>query len=431
VPEINNSLALGITNNAPDIGKTLLTASQIKEMQTKSALEEATTAQTQQTTDYNAKQEAMPENNGLRVHEAGVQADTNIKRSDLRAREANEIFNDPSDKGIQSSFKRWETAGHPLDTLTQQSMLSMSPAERKARADQIRQGGMPSSTNMEATGEKTRNEGKYLLQDIPSNVPIISRTEAATGGRQPTGKPVRQITDTIVPNADGSLPSVPKQPQSFNDRAGDMFTPSVVRGPDGSISSSVTPATTALQAQATDRYKKAGENADNAQALTMSLDMMDHSAKVLNSAGWSSTGQGNDAKMSAAKSVNSLLTTFGLPPALDPTKIANWEDLNKETTRAGFKLASTLGSREAVSIVQSSVGAVPSSKNTEMGFNLVTNGIRQAVQRERIIIRSQPTMPNRIAETRSAPMWSLTSNSHLIFTPRRQLQIPSRPMQSS
>jgi hypothetical protein len=162
-----------------------------------------------------------------------------------------------------------------------------------------------------------------------------------------------------------------------------MFTPSIVRGPDGSISSSVTPATTALQAQATDRYKKAGENADNAQALTMSLDMMDHSAKVLNSAGWSSTGQGNDAKMSAAKSVNSLLTTFGLPPAVNPTKIANWEDLNKETTRAGFKLASTLGSREAVSIVQSSVGAVPSSKNTEMGFNLVTNGIRQAVQREK------------------------------------------------
>jgi hypothetical protein len=145
----------------------------------------------------------------------------------------------------------------------------------------------------------------------------------------------------------------------------------------------VTPATTALQGQATARYAKAGENADNAQALTTSLDMMDHSADVLNSAGWSSTGAGANAKMGAAKSINSMLQTFGLPPAVDPNKVSNWEDLNKETTRAGFKLASTLGSREAASIVQSSVGAVPSAENTPMGFKLVTSGIRQAIQREK------------------------------------------------
>jgi hypothetical protein len=162
-----------------------------------------------------------------------------------------------------------------------------------------------------------------------------------------------------------------------------MFTPGIVKGPDGTISSSVTPASNALQLQSVEQYKKAGEVAQTAQGLSMRLDMMDHSADVLNSAGWSSTGAGANAKLSAAKSVNSLLQTVGLPSAIDPNKIANWEDLNKETTRAGFDLARTLGSREAATIVQSSVSAVPGAESTPMGFKLVSSGIRQAIQREK------------------------------------------------
>ncbi len=257
----------------------------------------------------------------------------------------------------------------------------MPPEQRKQTALQLRQGSMPASENMVATGETTANQGRYVPEPLQPNTPYSNRTAVATGA---AGNPSQAKVDNAIKtgrNFDGS-PRV----TSMADVVGggsDMFTPSIVRGQDGSVSSSVTPATTALQGQAVDRYKKAGENADNAHALTMSLDMMDHSADVLNSAGWSSTGAGANAKMGAAKSVNSMLQTFGLPPAVDPNKISNWEDLNKETTRAGFKLASTLGSREAASIVQSSVGAVPSAENSPLGFKLVTSGIRQAIQREK------------------------------------------------
>lgn len=121
--EINNSLALGIKNDAPDIGKTLLAAGQINEMRAKTALEEASTANTQQ--------------------------ETFQKQSDLRGRAANEIYNDPSDAGVQKAFDHFHGAGDPLDSLTQQRILAMKPAERKATAAQIKSGAMPSSTNME------------------------------------------------------------------------------------------------------------------------------------------------------------------------------------------------------------------------------------------------------------------------------------------
>ena len=74
--EINNSLAAAITQ--PDIGKTLLTAGQIKEMQAKTALEEASTAQTQQNTDYNAFQQQQ--NGGYRVPDVNTLAETAQKK---------------------------------------------------------------------------------------------------------------------------------------------------------------------------------------------------------------------------------------------------------------------------------------------------------------------------------------------------------------
>jgi len=376
--EINNSLALGIKADPIDISKTLLTAAQLNSLR-------ASTAQTEQETQY--RQFQQDQNGGYRVPDVNTLAEANAKKSDLRGRAANEIYNDPSDAGVKRAFEHWESGGQPLDSLTKNRILAMPPEQRKATAAQIRAGSMPSSTNMEATGEVTANQGQYIPQGIPPNEPITNRTAAATGG-----PPQAKVDNAIKTgrNFDGS-PRVLSTadvagvapPQTFNDRAGDMFTPSIVRGPDGSISSSVTPATTALQEQSVKQYQKAGEVAQTAQGLSMRLDMMDHSADVLNSAGWSSTGAGANAKLGAAKSVNSLLQSVGLPAAIDPNKVANWEDLNKETTRAGFDLARTLGSQEAATIVQSSVSAVPGAENSPMGFKLVSSGIRQAIQREK------------------------------------------------
>jgi hypothetical protein len=260
--EINNSLALGVKPAEFDIGNTLLKAGQINYLR-------ANTAKTQQDVDYNLHlQDQNPLGN--RPQEVNTLADASQKHADLRGRAANEIYNDPSDAGVQLAFKHFEDNGTPLDSLTKQKIMAMPPAQRQQTALNIRNGAMPSSTNMEATGETTSNQGRFVPQGIPPNEPIINRTQAAggsqgfvtnnpaarnaaTGGLPSTNAPnappvsgrappVVQMTDRIVPNSDGSLPSVPKQPAapSFNDRfkgSSDMFTPSVVKGPDGSISS--------------------------------------------------------------------------------------------------------------------------------------------------------------------------------------------------
>lgn len=385
--EINNALAASIAQ--PDIGGTLAKAAQIRELNTKADLGQQS---------LQANQREYDANGGLT---AGQRSTMSKTQQEAMGPIGNILSQDQSAQARQMAVSLAKRAGIPMDTLTEQHLLTAPPEQIKQYGINAQRLGQSSSTQIEQSGvpaaNRTREEGRYLPQGIPANEPIISRTEAATGGRAPVpsskaimgdDEAVRKgiyapTPEQIKRGVTGPAGGTPQSP-SFDDRfKGDMFTPSVVRGPDGSISSSVTPATTALQAQSVKQYEKAGEVAQTAQGLSMRLDMMDHSADVLNSAGWSSTGAGANAKLGAAKSVNSLLQTVGLPAAIDPNKVANWEDLNKETTRAGFDLARTLGSREAATIVQSSVSAVPGAENSPLGFKLVSSGIRQAIQRER------------------------------------------------
>jgi hypothetical protein len=373
MPEIDNSLAASV--KPLDVGGALAKAAALRESTIKGDILQQS---------YGEREREYGENGGLTSGQRATMTDTMTK---AMGPIGNILANDQSVQARQQAISLAKRAGVPIDPLTEGHLMSAPPEQVKQYGLNAQRLGQSSSTNIEQSGvpaaNTTREAGRYVPEPVQPNVPYSNRTAVATGT---AGQPVKQITDTIVPNSDGSLPSVPKQPAapSFNDRfRGDMFTPGIVKGSDGTISSSVTPASNALQLQSVEQYKKAGEVAQTAQGLSMRLDMMDHSADVLNSAGWSSTGAGANAKLGAAKSVNSLLQTVGLPAAIDPNKVANWEDLNKETTRAGFDLARTLGSREAATIVQSSVSAVPGAENTPMGFKLVSSGIRQAIQREK------------------------------------------------
>jgi len=375
MPEIDNSLAASV--KPLDVGGALAKAAQLRESTLKGDILQQS---------YGEREREYQENGGLT---SGQRATMSKTQQEAMGPIGNILANDQSPQARQQAISLAKRAGIPMDDMTAGHLMSAPPEQIKQYGVNAQRLGMSSSTNVDQTGRPagnaTRESGKYLPQDVPSGDSAISnRTAVATGtAGQP---PVRQITDTIVPNADGSLPSVPKQPAapSFNDRfKGDMFTPGIVKNPDGTLSSNITPGAQAMRAQAVKQYEKAGEVAQTAQGLSMRLDMMDHSADVLNTTGWSTTGAGANAKLGAAKSVNSLLQTVGLPPAVDPNKVASWEDLNKETTRAGFDLARTLGSREAATIVQSSVSAVPGAENSPMGFKLVSSGIRQAIQREK------------------------------------------------
>lgn len=163
------------------------------------------------------------------------------------------------------------------------------------------------------------------------------------------------------------------------------FTPRLIKNPDGSVASSVTPSTEVLQKTAAANYEHAREAYAGAQQAKMQLASMEDSFRGLNSTNWSSTGAGAEAKLKFANAVNSVWQTLGVKGEnlpFDPEKIADWQKLAKDTTRLGFSLARTLGAREAMQIVQGAINANPNIANTPLGAKMVLNAIRENAQRD-------------------------------------------------
>ena len=210
-------------------------------------------------------------------------------------------------------------------------------------------------------------------------MPYTSRTAAATGG-PPT--PAAVQAEAGANGVAGAVGRTPGQVVADRTPPANVFQPRIVKNTDGTISSSVTPETAGFQGAAVDRFKQMQETSSRAQGMHSQLDALEHDNEVLNTAGWSSTGAGANAKLSAAKSINSIFETVGLKAPIDPSKVASWEGYNKQSIRAGFELARTLGGHQAESVVQSSVNATPNVENTYFGSKVITNSIRQTIQRE-------------------------------------------------
>jgi hypothetical protein len=106
---------------------------------------------------------------------------------------------------------------------------------------------------------------------------------------------------------------------------------------------------------------------DAAQNLMGRLTTMDHNIETL---GPKWMGAGANAKGEFGKQWNGLLDTAGVKGYhIDPTKIATWEEFNKESARAGMELinANFDGSREAASIIKMGTEAVPAAQQTYLG----------------------------------------------------------------
>jgi hypothetical protein len=121
---------------------------------------------------------------------------------------------------------------------------------------------------------------------------------------------------------------------------------------------------------------------DAAQNLMGRLTTMDHNIEAL---GPKWMGAGANAKGEFGKQWNGLLDTAGVKGYhIDPTKIATWEEFNKESSRAGMELinANFGGSREAASIIKMGTEAVPAAQQTYLGAKYNAASIRAAAQRE-------------------------------------------------
>lgn len=131
-----------------------------------------------------------------------------------------------------------------------------------------------------------------------------------------------------------------------------------------------------------DGLKEARTNYQSATAAQVQLGEMQHDLGTLPKDGLLSQGPYFNDRVKFANVINGGLRGLGIQDYYDPQQVAAGEDLNKLTTRLGFDLSSGLGSREAATIVEKAVTAVPGGANSPEGARRIIAGIQAANQRK-------------------------------------------------
>ncbi|MDE2101788.1 MAG: hypothetical protein KGL39_31365 [Patescibacteria group bacterium] len=208
----------------------------------------------------------------------------------------------------------------------------------------------------------------WALGSLPGSAAAVLPQPAAPAASAPT-VPVPQAAPA-APVGGGAPAPTPG-----------AWTPHLIRNPDGSLSSSVTPGSEAIQREVAENYKQAGQTARASQQTQFRLGLIEHDLNNLNEKpGYYNSGTTANSRLELARTVNSVATSMGVTPPFDQNKVATWEDLNKESIQLGFALSRTLGSREAMQVVQQAIHANPSIQNTPQGARLVIGSIRSASQ---------------------------------------------------
>src|SRR5215471_3180859 len=137
-----------------------------------------------------------------------------------------------------------------------------------------------------------------------------------------------------------------------------------------------------------DIYKGSREGFLAANQQQQQLDTIDKDLKTM---GPDWVGAGASARAKLARTANTILNLLpndiraSLPNEIrdgfSSEALASWESFNKASQKLGFALAKSLGSREAMQIVQAATASVPNADQTYWGARLVSAGMRQAAER--------------------------------------------------
>jgi hypothetical protein len=399
MPDVNNSLAAQIQVPQIDIGGTLEKAARIQNLGTENELKQQ---------ELKHRQFLYDQGGGFDPSEQSTLGDVARKRREYMGSAAGAYLADPTPENWERQVKTG-LRDRQINLEQAEQLRAIPHAQRDAIARSQLYGGQPAGQTIEQSGVPAGNraffEGKQTPFPVPPGSPVTNRSDAA-GARGPAGgpslvKPLSAAIDAddtdvrtglVKPTPDQIRRGVkgPNDPgattpnQTVADRFPKQspFQPRIIRNPDGSISSSANPETEGLQRAAVDRVTQIRANSAAAQGAMSQLDQIEHENEVLNSSGWSSTGANAQQKLATAKSINSFFTTLGMPAPIDPSKVAAGESYNKLTFRAGADFARTLGGHAAESVVTGAVAATPNVENTYFGSKVITNSMRQAMQRQ-------------------------------------------------
>jgi hypothetical protein len=117
--------------------------------------------------------------------------------------------------------------------------------------------------------------------------------------------------------------------------------------------------------------------AEAASRQRMNLQQMVDSFGKLPETGFSSTGSGAEARLNAARAINTAYGAMTGKTLFDPNNVSAGEEIKKGSFRLGASLANSIGSREPGFIVAQSVQANPNIENSPTGFKMIASGLLQ------------------------------------------------------
>lgn len=290
------------------------------------------------------------------------------KRVDLAGQElALQAKKAASEIGLQTA----QTAKTNLETQTQRYQQTVTPAGIIVR-DMTDPNAAPRLT----TWEDIQKNGPPVVSNeaVGANVaagataPAASSTAAQTAPKaQANNAPVTAAPTTPVGAPAQSQPVFQSTAPSRIPIDGRNFSPTGQQ---------------IVANETTDALKTARSEYQGAASAQTQLAEMKHDLATIPNSAWTTPGTGFQTRVQWAKSINTAFQGMGIEPPIDEKAVAAGEDLNKITTRLGFDLSKTLGSREAASVVDQAVSAVPGGYNSPEGARRVIAGIEAANQRK-------------------------------------------------
>ena len=251
--------------------------------------------------------------------------------------------------------------------------------------------------------------GTHFKQFVPLGVEItgpngapVNRVNGFNRGGAPsvvTGAPLGgqgQPSPILAPSGQPSPIGLPGPrpenlpaagtPQPAQGQSGGLIPPPKIPGATQVFQTALGPGQVDTISQLAKNYGEEGRKSyESALSGLSAMEFINRDIEAMGPQGFYAMGDGADTRMGFAKMLNSWEAAAGLTPGFDVNKVGAWEDFTKETKLLGMKGLSAIfgGSREAATIVNTSISAVPHPENTYAGARLLsaayTNGFQHEV----------------------------------------------------